>query len=247
MIIKKRSSFLLGVALLIGFFVVLLIMFLPIYGKEKENFLAFSDRNFNRLAKGSAYFIPNLRKELESLSSAEIAIKIQAKRGNETQDVVEGRIRLMTLLLDKALVSYEIMGTEVLIKGDLKNLLKEALEDADLMYWNRGEEIRIKYGVDDEKRLFRQWHTILSQIQKDLAFNKRVTEAKFTNSVLTRAIEPAYNFYKIQPQKLSEQAIMLTALLLFYVIYTMWLGYSILLIFEGLGLSTKKAKVKKEV
>lgn len=247
MIVKKRSSFLLGLGLLVGFFVVLFVMFLPIYGEQRENFLAFSDRNFNKLAKGSAYFIPTLKRDLEAFPSTEIMTKIQAKRGNETQDVVEARIKLMTRLLEKAQINYEIVGTEIQIKGDLKNLLREALEDADHMYWNRGEEVRNKYRVDDEKRLLRQWHTILSQIQKDLTFKKQVDEAKFTNSVLTRAIEPAYNFYKIEPQKLSEQAFMLTALLVFYVIYTMWFGYSILLIFEGLGLSTKKAKVKKEV
>lgn len=247
MIVKNRSAFGLGAGLLVGFFVVLFLMFLPIYGKEKENFLAFSDRSFNRLAKGSAYFIPALKKELESFPSTEIAVKIQAKRSNETPEVVENRIRLMTKLLEKAQVQYEVVGSEVHIKGDLKNLLKEALEDSDYMYWNKGEAVRNKYGVEDEKRLFRQWHTMLGQIQKDLALNKRVVEAKFTNSVLTRAIEPAYNFYRIEPQKLSEQAFMLTALLIFYIIYTMWFGYSILLLFEGLGLSTKKAKVKKEV
>lgn len=138
MIVKKRGSFLLGLGLLVGFFVVLFVMFLPIYGEQRENFLAFCDRNFNKLAKGSAYFIPTLKRDLEAFPSTEIMTKIQAKRGNETQDVVEARIKLMIRLLGKAQINYEIVGTEIQIKGDLKNLLREALEDADHMYWNRG-------------------------------------------------------------------------------------------------------------
>jgi hypothetical protein len=39
----------------------------------------------------------------------------------------------------------------------------------------------------------------------------------------------------------------MTFLLVFYVAYTMWWGFAIFYIFEGIGLSMKKAKVKKEV
>jgi len=64
---------------------------------------------------------------------------------------------------------------------------------------------------------------------------------------MTAAIEPAYNFYGIQAVKISEKAGVATGLLVFYVLYTIWYGFGVLYIFEGLGLSTKKAKVKKEV
>jgi hypothetical protein len=33
----------------------------------------------------------------------------------------------------------------------------------------------------------------------------------------------------------------------FYVVYTLWWGFAIFFIFEGIGLSMTKAKVKKEV
>ena len=39
---------------------------------------------------------------------------------------------------------------------------------------------------------------------------------------------------------------MLSGLLVFYVFYTMWWGYAIFYMFEGFGLTMKKAKVKKE-
>jgi hypothetical protein len=39
----------------------------------------------------------------------------------------------------------------------------------------------------------------------------------------------------------------MTGLLVFYVIYTMWWGFAIFYMFDGIGLTMKKAKVKKEV
>jgi capsid portal protein len=63
---------------------------------------------------------------------------------------------------------------------------------------------------------------------------------------MKKAIEPAYNFYKIDGQKVVDHAGMLSGLLVFYVAYTMWWGYAIFYLFDGFGLTMKKAKVKKE-
>ena len=64
---------------------------------------------------------------------------------------------------------------------------------------------------------------------------------------MKKGIEPAFNFYDIEPQKVSDKALTVTGLLLFYILYTMWWGYAIFCIFDGLGLSMTKAKVKQEV
>ncbi len=45
----------------------------------------------------------------------------------------------------------------------------------------------------------------------------------------------------------SEKAGIMTGLLVFYVVYTMWWGFAIFYMFDGIGLTMKKAKVKKEV
>jgi hypothetical protein len=37
----------------------------------------------------------------------------------------------------------------------------------------------------------------------------------------------------------------MTGLLVFYVLYTMWWGFAIFYLFEGVGLTMKKAKIKK--
>jgi hypothetical protein len=45
----------------------------------------------------------------------------------------------------------------------------------------------------------------------------------------------------------KEKAGLMTFLLVFYVAYTLWWGFAIFFIFEGIGLTMSKAKVKKEV
>jgi len=64
---------------------------------------------------------------------------------------------------------------------------------------------------------------------------------------MKKGIEPAYNFYKIEPQSIFDKAFTATSLLVFYVVYTIWWGFGIFYLFDGLGLSMKKAKVKQEV
>ncbi|KJU85505.1 hypothetical protein MBAV_002301, partial [Candidatus Magnetobacterium bavaricum] len=64
------------------------------------------------------------------------------------------------------------------------------------------------------------------------------------NAVVKKAVEPAYNFYGIQPQKVSDKILLMAGLLVFYVFYTIMWGYAIFFVFEGLGLSMKKAKHK---
>jgi hypothetical protein len=65
--------------------------------------------------------------------------------------------------------------------------------------------------------------------------------------VVRKGIEPAYNFYKIEPQKIGEKALTAGGLLVFYVLYTMWWGFAIFYMFDGLGLAMKKARVKQEI
>jgi capsid portal protein len=92
----------------------------------------------------------------------------------------------------------------------------------------------------------KSWWTAMSRIEKNLKKEKLIEEAKVVSEVNKKAVEPAYNFYKIEGEKVADHAGMLSGLLVFYVAYTMWWGYSIFYLFDGLGLSMKKAKVRKE-
>nr|HID60121.1 hypothetical protein [Desulfobacterales bacterium] len=84
-------------------------------------------------------------------------------------------------------------------------------------------------------------------IENDLKKKRKVEEAHLVSDVITKAIEPAYNFYGIDSQKVKEKAGALLGLLVFYVVYTMCYGFAIFYIFEGLGFSMKRPKVKREV
>jgi hypothetical protein len=62
----------------------------------------------------------------------------------------------------------------------------------------------------------------------------------------TRVFEPAYNFRGITPMRISDNYGKVIFLLVFYVLYTLWYGFSIMLIFEGVGISATSAGLKKE-
>ena len=54
--------------------------------------------------------------------------------------------------------------------------------------------------------------------------------------VVKKAVECAYNYYDIDPQKIDDKYGIVIFSLLFYVLYTLWYGFSILFMFEGWGL-----------
>jgi len=130
-------------------------------------------------------------------------------------------------------------------------VLKAALDDSDKMFNNEGDKIKAKYaeamGTDDVKQMFRQWNNVLPKIDKVFKKEGKIEDAKIVSDVTKKAIEAAYNFYGVNPKKVKDEVFLMTFLLVFYVAYTMWWGFAIFFIFEGLGLSMKKAKVKKEV
>ena len=88
---------------------------------------------------------------------------------------------------------------------------------------------------------------VLNKTAKEFQKSKKVEQADIIIEVMKKGIEPAFNFYNIEPQKVSDKALTVTGLLLFYILYTMWWGYAIFNLFDGLGLSMTKAKVKREV
>ena len=145
----------------------------------------------------------------------------------------------------------EVKGAELKIEGDLGLVLKAALEDADMMFKNEGDKIKAKYavamGTDDEKQMFRQWNNVLPKIDKAFKKEGKIEEAKIVSDVTKKAIEAAYNFYKVDAVQVKDKAGLMTFLLVFYVVYTLWWGFAIFFIFEGIGLTMTKAKVKKEV
>lgn len=244
MIIKNTKTFNIGALFAVTFLGVLIAIFSPIL--QGKNGLEFADDNFNKLAKGSSYFIPKVAKNNEQYMGRPFSVTIKTDKPDDKQGDAEKRAANIAKVLTTAGAKVDVNGTLVKIEGDLGQVLASALQDADAMFKNDGEKIKARYGADDEKKMFRQWHNALTRINKEFDKEKKIDESKMVSDVVKKAIEPAYNFYQIDANKVSDHAGMMSGLLVFYVFYTMWWGYAIFYLFEGLGLTMKKAKVKKE-
>lgn len=235
MLIKNKKPFGIGAFAAITFLGVLVLIFSPVF--SGKNGLQFADDSFNRLSKGSSYFIPKVAKNVETFKGKAISTAISYDKPEEAATAAG----LFTVVGAQAAVE----AASLKVEGDLGAILTEVLSDSDAMFNNNGKAVADRYGMD-EKAAMKTWWTALGKIEKNMKKEKLISEAKAISEVNKKAVEPAYNFYKIEGQKVSEHAGMMTGLLVFYVAYTMWWGYAIFYLFEGVGLSMKKAKVKKE-
>ncbi|MGE5172468.1 MAG: hypothetical protein ACM3MD_01430 [Betaproteobacteria bacterium] len=235
MIIKNGKTFNVGALFAITFMGVLITIFSPVF--QGKNGLEFADQSFNKLAKGSSYFVPKVAKSVEPFVGKSFAAIITLDKAEDADSTVK--------LFSTAGATIEKNGTTLKVAGDLGVVLQSALKDADAMYHNNGKAVSERYGMEEKKAL-QSWWLALGKIEKNLKKEKKLAEAKIFSDVMKKGIEPGYNFYEIDANKVSEHAGMMSGLLVFYVFYTMWWGYAIFYLFDGFGLTMKKAKVKKE-
>ncbi|MGO9379562.1 MAG: hypothetical protein ACLPN1_05160 [Dissulfurispiraceae bacterium] len=246
---KKRIG--LGLTMAIGFSVILFLTFSPIFPKsadgKAQNGLQWADETFNRLSKGSSYFIPKVTKNVEKYVGKRISVAVKMDKEGDKPGDAEKRAVNASKVFIAAGVNVTVTGPELKVEGDLGKILLAALQDSDAMYKNDGNFIRTKYGTDDEKKMFRQWYNAFGKFDKVLKKQGNIEEANIIGEVTKKAVETAYNYYMIDAIQVKDKVGLMTFLLVFYVAYTMWWGFSIFFFFEGIGLTMKKAKVKKEV
>lgn len=235
MLIKNSKMFNIGALLAISFLGVLIMIFSPTFGGK--NGLEFADESFNKLAKGSSYFIPKVATSVETFKGKSLSTSIALEK---TEDAVNTE-----KILAAAGTTVTRNDVNLKVEGDIAVLLQSALKDADAMYHNNGKAVSERYGLD-EKQALKYWWQALNKIEKQMKREKNIEAAKVISEVNKKAIEPGYNFYKIDANKVIDHAGMMSGLLVFYVFYTMWWGYAIFYLFDGVGLTMKKAKVKKE-
>jgi len=235
MLIKEKRAFVKGAVLFVSFFVVLLLMFSPLFGGK--NALEASDDLFNSMSKGSTYYIPDLIKKNESYKGASVSLSIKLKDTQMAQKASK--------LLTTAGATVKEDGTQLSVSGDLGRLLEASLKDSDAMFNNREAEVTARYGLPGKEALF-VWWNVFTEIDRDLSRQKRFKEAKWVSDVVKKGVETGYNFFGIAPQTVGSRAGILTFSLIFYVIYTLWWGVAIMFLFEGVGLELK-AGAKKEM
>ena len=225
-----------GTFLLISFFVVLVIIFLPVFPGGK-NGLEFSDNFFNSLAKGSSNFMDNMREVAKHVTGTSFNVEISLDNADQAQKA--------EALFTKAGAQVEVADKKLKISGDLGKVLAQTVNDSEVTFNNQGEKLQALYNFSAKDTL-RTWWFSLKKVADALTKQKAFKEARAISEVQERAIEPAFNFYGITPEKVSENALLLIFMLVFYVIYTLWYGYAIYMICEGLGLGMVKA-AKAEV
>ncbi len=234
---RNSKTFGVGVMLAISFLAVLGLIFAPVFGDGK-NGLTFADDLFNKLSKGSSYFIPKLQKGVEGYAGRPFEAVV-------TLDKPETATLAVTLF-SAAGATASADGAQLTVSGDLGAVLAAALRDSDDMYRNDGAAVSGRYGGAKEKAALKAWWVTFSAIDKSFKKGGKIAEAKMVSDVMKKAIETAYNYYGVEAQKVADKALLMTGLLVFYVIYTMWWGFAIFYIFDGVGLTMTKAKVKKE-
>jgi hypothetical protein len=223
--IEKKKEFFGGLALLIGFIVVLVIIFSPVF--KGQNGLEYLDALYNSISKGSAYYIPKVKAETEPFAGKSVTTTIEMADKNHTQQTAA--------LFMKGDALVNISGTQLKIEGDLGKILANCLADADRMYMNDGQTISSKYGYNEKQVLFNWWQA-LKALNKDLTKQKQFKAASAVDMVATKAVETSYNYYRIEPQKISDRALFVFFSLVFYVVYTLWYGFAIMFMFEGWGM-----------
>jgi hypothetical protein len=179
--IANKKKFSVGLGMLAAFIVILIIIFMPIFGGQNA---------------------------LDTLDS---------------------------LLFQKAAAMVNINGPTLKVSGDLGRILTNCLEDADLMYANKSLAVSGKYGYDARQVLY-NWWTAAKEMDKDLKNQKLFKEAKLVTASKKKAIEMAYNYYKIEPSQIGSRYGVVIFSLIFYVVYTLWYGFAIMYLFEGWGL-----------
>ena len=233
----KTKNLLLGLFLLISFGVVLFLIFMPIFGDGK-NGLEYTDDFFNRLAKGSSNYMNDMRKIAQPLVGTPVVAEITLGSPENAKKA--------EILFSQAGARVEAAGPVLKINGDLGKILLKAVDDAEALFNNRGEELRAKYHYNS-KEVVKTWWVSLNNLAASLKKQKKFKQYKVVGEVQKRALEPGYNFFGVTPAKVADNAGMLTFLLVFYVVYTLWFGFGIYELFEGLGLSMEKPVSKEEV
>jgi hypothetical protein len=223
--IAHKGIFFKGFTMMIGFVVVLVIFFMPVF--EGKNGLNYLDNLYNSISKASAYYIPKVVEE----SNAYLGNGISVTLHMQDDQVAEQSARLF----EKGGAETAVSGTTLEVSGDLGKILANCLEDAEAMYRNHQEQVSQKYGYDARQALY-HWWIACKEMDKDLKQQKKFKEAKIVIEVKKKAVECAYNYFGIEPQKITDKIGIVLFSLIFYVIYTLWYGFAYMYMFEGWGM-----------
>jgi hypothetical protein len=223
--IVHKGKFLTGVVLMAVFIVVLVIIFMPVFGGM--NGLDYLDNLYNSISKGSANYLDKMKETAAPFDGTAIGVTLEigdAERAEQT-----------AALFNRSGALVNVSGTQLKVSGNLGRILSTALEDAESMYNNDGDTVAGRYGYDGRQALY-NWWSVSKLLDKALKKQKLFKEASVIDLVSKKALETAYNYYGIEAQSIKDKVAIVIFSLVFYVVYTLWYGFAILFMFEGWGL-----------
>ena len=223
--IANRNKFAAGLALMASFLVVLVLLFMPLF--NGQNALKYLDALYNSISKGSAHYIPKLKQEAEQWSGKTIELSLSLASTEQSSQ--------SAALFSKAGSTAVASEKQLAVNGDLGGIINNVLADADLMYHNQQQGISDKYNQDERRVLFNWWNSLIA-MEKALKQQKQFDAAALVAKIRKKAVETAFNYHGIQPQKISDRYGIVIFSLIFYVAYTLWYGFAIMYLFEGWGM-----------
>lgn len=238
-LIQNRAALLKGCLLLGSFFVLFTLILTPLFPSgvwgQKYTLLQYADAIFNQLSKGSSWFVPQLRQRISEMKTDVSRVSLKSLPDKALAPLLE-------ILVDKAGGNSSIQGEGFEYSVSLKSLLSAAVDDASMLYDNDGEKVSDHYAGAPWENVARGWWTLLSLSVHDLQKQGKVREAALVNDVVLKAIEPGFNFYGMPRAGMSGHVMVVAALLAFYLLYTLWYGFGIMEIFDGVGLLGGKSQ-----
>jgi len=223
--IAHKKEFYAGFGLFVVFWIVLVILFMPLF--SGKNALENLDMLYNSISKGSAYYIPKAKKAAKPLNGTQVSVDLKLDTDKQAEQIAT--------LFEKGGGRVQVSGANLKVSGDLGQILENSLTDADYMYHNDGKRVSDKYGISEKQALYNWWKA-LKALDLDLKKQKKFVAAKVVDLIQKKAVETAYNYYGIEPQKITDRFGVVIFSLIFYVVYTLWYGFAIMYMFEGLGL-----------
>lgn len=224
--IANKKEFGLGVGLMVGFWTLFVIFMSPIF--SGQNLLDYMDNLYNSISKSSSYYIPKAAEKATASQGTAVTATIKASDAAQAQR--------MTTLLQSAQATVTPDGNNLKVTGDMGTILNTMVADSDLMFKNNGTAVSAKYGGMEPKLALYEWYNISKSMQKGFEKEENIKGYNTVYSIMSKAIEPAYNYYGVQSKNIKENLGTVVISLVGYVVYTLWFGFAILFMFEGFGL-----------
>ena len=220
----KKKELAIGLFLMVTFIAVMIVIFMPT--TKDGNALDYLDNLYNSISKGSANYIEKVEHLVEDHGSEVVTLNLKMDDANAAEKA--------EALFAKAGMTTAVEGSDLMVNGDLEVIFEACLADAESAYHNRKEDFIGRYGVGARFALHSWWQA-LKAMEKDLNRQKLFPAAQLTHAVQAKTVECAYNYYGIEAQAIKDRWGTVLFSRVFYVLYTIWYGYAIMYIFEGLG------------